>query len=95
MHPSLYEGMPNVLLEAGACGLPVVATSISGSNEIIKDGFNGFLVTPNDHKELADKLEEIISNKDLRNEMKKNALVNTNRFSWDDAANKIEALVQR
>lgn len=44
--PSYREGFPNVVLQAGAMELPVIATDISGCNEVIETGFNGWLVPP-------------------------------------------------
>lgn len=58
--PSLWEGFPNALLEAMACGLPSVATKVSGAVEIIQDGFNGFLAEVNNPSDIADKLENLI-----------------------------------
>lgn len=51
--PSRWEGLPMVLLEAAALGLPVVATGVGGNTEIVKDGKNGFVVPPNDAGSLA------------------------------------------
>ncbi|MGZ3740243.1 MAG: glycosyltransferase [Bdellovibrionota bacterium] len=53
VHPSYREGMPRALLEAMCMGLPVIATSIRGAREIIREGENGFLFAPHDWKELA------------------------------------------
>jgi len=52
--PSLQEGMPNSLLEAMACGIAPVGTSIGGVVDIIKQGENGILVEPGDVNSLAD-----------------------------------------
>jgi glycosyltransferase involved in cell wall biosynthesis len=53
------DGIPNVLMEAMACGLPVVTTPVSGIPEIIRDGVNGRLVPPDDPAALADALLRI------------------------------------
>ncbi|OGB73510.1 hypothetical protein A3K24_01495 [candidate division Kazan bacterium RIFCSPHIGHO2_01_FULL_44_14] len=51
--PSLGEGLPLTLLEAGQAGLPVVATDVTGNNEVIRDGQSGLLVPPNNPEKLA------------------------------------------
>jgi len=60
--PSLREGLPIVLLEAMACGLPVIASRLPGSTDaIIADGANGFLVTPGDAAGFADRLSRVLT----------------------------------
>ena len=63
--PSRWEGMPNALLEAMACGLPCVATRVSGSEDIITDGVNGLLVEPERPDELAQAIRSIIEDADF------------------------------
>jgi len=50
---SAWEGMPIVLLEAAAGGLPIVATRVGGNHEVVRDGETGFLAPPRDHEELT------------------------------------------
>lgn len=54
--PSYREGFPNVVLQAGAMGKPVIATDINGCNEVIETGFNGWLIPPRDSEALADQM---------------------------------------
>jgi glycosyltransferase involved in cell wall biosynthesis len=60
MLSSLWEGMPNALLEAQAVGLPSVATRVSGISEIIDDGENGVIVEPNSEGALISGIETIL-----------------------------------
>ena len=56
--PSYREGFPNVLLQAGAMGLPVIATDINGCNEVIEPDCNGWLVPPRDAYALSDAMQK-------------------------------------
>ena len=62
--PSLSEGLPRVLIEAMACGKPVIGTNVGGIPSLIHDGVNGFLIPPNDPEALAEKLIYLLSNED-------------------------------
>jgi glycosyltransferase involved in cell wall biosynthesis len=65
--PSRYEGYPNALVEALACGLPIVATDCPGATaEILKDGLHGMLVPAGDVPALARALDTMMSSPDLR-----------------------------
>lgn len=64
---SRYEGFPNVLLEAMSLGRPVISTRLpSGAHDFIKDGFNGLLVPPEDAAALADAVDRVLADGDLR-----------------------------
>jgi glycosyltransferase involved in cell wall biosynthesis len=53
---SAWEGMPMVLLEAGAAALPIVATAVGGNREVVRDGETGFVVPPREPSALADRM---------------------------------------
>lgn len=61
------ETLGQIFIEAMACGLPVIGAKTGGMPEIISDDHNGYLVQPNDPIDLAQKIEKIIDNKDIRN----------------------------
>jgi glycosyltransferase involved in cell wall biosynthesis len=67
--PSVKEGLPYVLMEAGQAGLPCVGSDIPGVAEIIADRTSGLLVRPKDHRDLAAKLHELIDDPGLRERM--------------------------
>ena len=67
--PSLKEGMPNSLLQAMACGLPVIATRISSIPGLIAEGRNGLLVDPKSSGQLAIAIESLLDSPKLREQM--------------------------
>lgn len=64
--PSRHEGLPNALLEAMACGLPIVATSIGGVVDVVKEGKNGILVRPDDADAIYKAIKRLIELPDFR-----------------------------
>jgi glycosyltransferase involved in cell wall biosynthesis len=67
--PSYREGVPNSLLEATACGLPIVTTDTPGCRDVVTHGVNGLLVPMKDAQAVADSLELLITDPDLRRKM--------------------------
>ena len=59
--PSYREGFPNVILQASSFGIPTIGTNVPGSNEIIIDGYNGWIIESKNEKELRFKMEEVLS----------------------------------
>lgn len=65
--PTSYrEGVPRVLIEAAACGKPLVATDVPGCREVVRPEENGLLVPPRDAEKLADALRRLIRDRELR-----------------------------
>jgi glycosyltransferase involved in cell wall biosynthesis len=67
--PSRGEGMPRALLEAAACARPVVVTNVPGCRHFVRDGVEGFVVPPDDPVALADALQCLARDPDLRKRM--------------------------
>ncbi len=70
---SLYEGLPTVVIEAMALGVPVVATRVGGTAEIVNDGYDGLLVPPGDPPALARGMLRLLRDDALRAEMSRRA----------------------
>lgn len=63
--PSLFEGMPNAVMEAMALGKPVIATNVNGVNELVEDGKTGIIIPPKDSQKLAEAIDTLIDNTKL------------------------------
>lgn len=84
--PSLHEGCPNVILEAFACGLPVVATDVGGVSELVKSESLGILVPPGDEKCLADVINQAV-HKNWDRQFISQSVKNQ---TWDQVADRIK-----
>ncbi len=69
----MFEACSNTLLEAMACGLPIITTSCGGPEQYVKDNVNGFIVPVNDAYAFASKISEITNNNQLLNKFSENA----------------------
>ena len=96
VNPSRHEGMPNAVLEAMACGLPVIATRIAGNEDLVKNGENGFLVANENVIELQKALHTLLTNKQLRQKMGEYSRTIVERnFSWSQSGEEYLALLQK
>ena len=82
--PSRWEGMPNAVLEAMASGLPVIATAVDGTQELIQQDKTGWLVPSHNPETLSDTIAQALRNRDLRDHVAINAREEVARnFTWD------------
>lgn len=79
IHAARADTFPNVVLEAMACALPVVATAVGGIPEQVEDGITGFLVPPGDSGAMADRVAELLTNDDLRRRLAGEAAMTARR----------------
>jgi len=86
IRPSMTEGMSLAVLEAMACGLPVVATDVPGNRDLVRDGENGVLVPYGQPEALAGALERLASDAALRDRLGRAARQTALDHSWDDTA---------
>jgi len=89
--PSLKEGLPISVLEAMACGVPVVGSNISGVNDVVKHDENGFLVQPKTPKALANAILDLLNDENLRERLGQNARrLMVEKYGWDRIINRME-----
>ena len=92
---SRYEGWPNVLVEAMACGCPVVATDCdTGPREILGDDEHGLLVPVNDPETMALKVEKFLFNTEMRKTYVARGLKRASHFQTEKIAAKYIAILR-
>lgn len=93
--PSHYESFGMVALEAMAMGRPVIASDVGGLAYLVQDGINGYHVPSRDPEALAERIFELLTNQECREEMGRAARQNAERFRWDIIAGRIITLYKR
>jgi len=81
--PSIDEGMAYVQMEAMACGLPVICSTNTGAEEVIRDNMEGFVVPIRDSEAIRDRIEYLYNNPPELKKMSINALQRVKNYSWD------------
>ena len=90
--PSLVEGMGLVVLEAMACGLPVIV-SPNGPGDLVRDGVDGFVIPIRDPEAIRDRLERLYRDPLLRAEMGRNARARALQYDWSAYAAKADQCI--
>jgi glycosyltransferase involved in cell wall biosynthesis len=90
--PSLYEGFGLPVLEAMACGTPVVTSNLSALPEVV--GTSGVLVNPRDPEEIASGVYHVLSNSKLASGLAKAGLERSSHFTWKNAAEELMEVFQ-
>lgn len=94
--PSYNEGLPMTILETMAAGVPNISTNIASIPEVIKDGENGYLITPGDIDTLTDRLYNLIQNSSLRKEFsEKSYQLISDNFSLDNNIGKLKNIYDK
>jgi glycosyltransferase involved in cell wall biosynthesis len=93
--PSQNEGMSNTVLEALAAGLPIVATVTGGTEELIRDGENGFFVAQQSPEDLTEKLGRLLADEPLRVRMGEAGRKRAEEMSWKTVAERFLEIFQK
>jgi glycosyltransferase involved in cell wall biosynthesis len=92
LFPSLMEGLPSVLLEAMATGMPVITTETCGMPDLVENEFNGLLIPPGNASAIEQAVLRLAHSVELRRKLGEAARETMKRYTWERAARKLEAL---
>jgi glycosyltransferase involved in cell wall biosynthesis len=90
---SRYEGLPHVVLEAFAAGLPVVATAVGGTPELVREGESGLLVSPGDVVRLRAAIQTVLEDRALRDRLREGSQAVLARHSQPAMIDATQALL--
>jgi glycosyltransferase involved in cell wall biosynthesis len=94
--PSLWEGMPNIVLESMAAGLPVVVSRVEGTDELIRDGETGVLVMPGSVAEVEQRIEMVLTDRELSSRLRATAQQSVkSKFTMDSMTAAFEKIYCR
>lgn len=93
--PSSKEGWGLTVIEANACGTPVVAANVPGLRDAVRDGTTGYLYSYGDRKELAARINEVITNTPLREQLSFNAVKWAGQFDWNIVASTVVEILSQ
>lgn len=82
LNPSLVDNSPNSVIEAIACGIPVISSNVGGIPDLVQHGVDAILITPGDPALLSQQSCEVLTNSVLRQHLVQNGLEKTKRFQW-------------
>ncbi|MFW5888114.1 MAG: glycosyltransferase [Patescibacteria group bacterium] len=90
---SLWEGLPTAILEAMACGLPVVATNVGGTAEIVEDGRQGLLMDSQSPEQITEKVTYLLNNDEKKDKFRKEARIKIkNNFTLEEMVKNYEKM---
>jgi glycosyltransferase involved in cell wall biosynthesis len=92
LYPSKYEGFGLPILEAQACGCPVITSNVSSCPEVAGD--SAFLVDPYNIDDIANAMLKIVSDIGLRNKLIKKGFINCKKYSWEKTAKELLSLLE-
>ncbi len=95
VNPSMMEGWGIVVIEANACGTPVVASNVPGLCDSIRNPSTGYLVKYGDEKEFAEHILKIIQDKNLRDSMGIQARAWAENFDWRNSGDKFMSIIKK
>jgi glycosyltransferase involved in cell wall biosynthesis len=95
LFPSLMEGLPTVVLEAMASGMPVITTETCGMPDVVEHEYNGLLLPPADAAAIEAAVARLASSVELRQKLGAAARETMKRYTWERAGIQLEALLQR
>jgi glycosyltransferase involved in cell wall biosynthesis len=94
VNPSSKEGWGVTVIEANACGTPVIASDVQGLRDAVVNGKTGFLVPFGDVGGMADRIVQVLEDGDLRKRLSEQAIAHAHRFNWDDSADAILGIIE-